>query len=70
MLVRVDSAGKPTSAAAQNFIDWVQGNPTTADNAPNFDSVTIEANAHVIPLCAMKVQRTADGGLLSDYAPG
>jgi hypothetical protein len=69
LLVNVDSAGKPTSAAAQNFVDWVQGNPTTPDSAPNFEFVATEAAAHVIPLCAMKVQRTADGGLLSTYAP-
>ena len=57
------------SAAAQNFVDWVMNNQTTADNAPNFDPVLLEAAAHVIPTCAMKVQRKTDGGLLSPYVP-
>jgi hypothetical protein len=67
IIVKVDATGKPTTTVAQNFLDWVQGNPTTTDNAPNFDPVSIETSAHVIPLCAMKVQRTADGGDLSSY---
>jgi len=69
MLVRVDAGGAATSAAAKNFIDWVQGNTTTTDNAPNFDPVQIQAANHVIPNCAMKVKRTADGGFLSLYTP-
>jgi ABC-type phosphate transport system substrate-binding protein len=69
LLVRVDTAGKPTTQQAQNFVDWVLGNATTSENAPNFDPVQIEAANHVIPLCAMKVQRKADGGFLSAFTP-
>ena len=69
LIVRVDSSGKPTTPQAQNFVDWVLANTTTSDNAPNFDPVQVESAAHVIPLCAMKVQRKSDGGLLSSYAP-
>jgi hypothetical protein len=69
LLVRVDTAGKPTTQQAQNFVDWVLGNPTTTENAPNFDPVQIESANHVIPLCAMQVQRKADGGFLSAYTP-
>ena len=36
---------------------------TTADNAPNFDPVLLaRPAAHVIPTCAMKVQRKTNGG--------
>jgi hypothetical protein len=69
LIVHVDGAGVPTTAAARNFVDWVLGNTTTADNAPNFDPITLESTAHVIPVCAMKVKRASDGGLLSKYAP-
>lgn len=62
------TTGKP-SQAAQNFVDWVLGNTTTAENAPNFDPVQLQSTAHVIPTCAMKVQRKADGGFLSLYTP-
>jgi hypothetical protein len=68
LIVNVDSStGKISKPAAQNFVDWVLANPTTPENAPGFDPVRVEAAAHVIPLCAMKVQRSADGGFLSSY---
>ncbi len=69
LIVSVDGTGKPTSQAARNFVDWVQGNTTTSDNAPNFDPVLLQATAHVIPTCAMSVQRQTDGGYLSAYTP-
>lgn len=69
LIVKLDvTTGKP-SPAAQNFVDWVQNNSTTADNAPNFDPILLQATAHVIPTCAMSVQRKTDGGLLSSYTP-
>jgi len=69
LIVKLDATtGKATSQAAQNFVDWVMNNTTTAENAPNFDPVLVQAAAHVIPTCAMKVQRNSDGGLLSAYA--
>jgi hypothetical protein len=70
VIVRIDATtGKPTTPQAQNFLDWVLDNATTADNAPNFDPVTVESASNVIPLCAMKVKRASDGGLFSAYAP-
>jgi hypothetical protein len=69
LLVRVDTTGKATTQKAQNFVDWVLASTTTTENAPNFDPVTVESAAHVIPLCAMKVKRSSDGGLLSSYTP-
>jgi ABC-type phosphate transport system substrate-binding protein len=68
IIVRVDAAaGVPTTQPAKNFVDWVLNNTTTADNAPNFDPIQVEAASNVIPLCAMKVQRKSDGGFLSAY---
>ena len=69
LIVKLDATTNKPSAAAQNFVDWVMNNQTSADNAPNFDPVVLQATAHVIPTCAMKVQRKTDGGLLSAYAP-
>jgi ABC-type phosphate transport system substrate-binding protein len=69
LIVKLDATtGKP-SPAAQNLVDWVLNNTTTADNAPNFDPILLQATAHVIPLCAMSVQRKTDGGFLSPYTP-
>jgi ABC-type phosphate transport system substrate-binding protein len=68
VIVRIDATtGKPTTPQAQNFLDWVLDNATTADSAPNFDPPTVEAASNVIPLCAMKVKRSSDGGFLSSY---
>jgi hypothetical protein len=69
LIAAVDATGKPTSAAAKNFIDWVQGNVTTDPNKPNFDPIQVEAANHTIPVCAMQVQRASDGGFLSAYKP-
>lgn len=69
VIVRVDSTGKATTQAAQNFVDWVLNNPTTTENAPGFDPIQVQSSAHVIPNCAMKVKRQSDGGFLSAYTP-
>ena len=69
LIVKLDATMNKPSAAAQNFLDWVMNNQPTADNASNFDPILLEATAHVIPTCAMKVQRKTDGGLLSPYVP-
>jgi len=58
------SNGSPNRAAA-DFIGWVTGTKTNA----SFDHVGLEAALGLVPLCAMRVQRRSDGGLLSPYAP-
>jgi ABC-type phosphate transport system substrate-binding protein len=64
MVVKTDSAGAITNPNAQKFVDWVLGNqPLPGAAAPDILDVTIAA--HVIPLCAMHVQRTEEGGDLS-----
>jgi hypothetical protein len=50
---------------ASDLIGWINGTKTS----PNVDFVAIEAKAWLIPQCAMKVQRSSDGGLLTPYAP-
>ena len=37
LIVKLDATTNKSSAAAQNFVDWVMNNTTTADNAPNFE---------------------------------
>jgi len=59
------TTGGALSTKAADFIGYVNGTKTS----PNFDYVAIEGGAGVIPLCAMKVKRTTDGGLLSPYTP-
>jgi hypothetical protein len=65
MIATVDSTGAFTNPKANNFIGWINGTKTD----PNFDAVTVEGAAGTIPTCAMSVQRAADGGPLSCYAP-
>ncbi len=61
MVTRVDGSGKPTKRAAADFIDYVNGTKTD----PNIDPVVMVAKTGGIPLCAMKVKRSTDGGPLS-----
>jgi ABC-type phosphate transport system substrate-binding protein len=35
LIVKLDASTNMPSAAAQNFVDWVMNNQTTADDAPN-----------------------------------
>jgi hypothetical protein len=53
------------STKAADFIGYINGTKTST----NFDYVAIEGGAGVIPLCAMNVKRSSDGGLLSPYSP-
>jgi ABC-type phosphate transport system substrate-binding protein len=59
----VNAPGGTLSTQASDLIGYFQGTKTS----PNFDYVTLEGNAGVIPLCAMKVQRATDGGLMKPY---
>jgi hypothetical protein len=53
------------STRATDFIAYVNGTKTSA----SFDYVALEGGAGVIPLCAMHVKRSTDGGLLSPNTP-
>ncbi|HXJ20181.1 MAG TPA: hypothetical protein VMT03_08100 [Polyangia bacterium] len=63
MIVKVDSTGTPTNPKAASFIGWINGTKTD----PNFDYIQLEGGAGTIPVCAMKVERSTDGGPLSPY---
>jgi len=59
------ATGGTVPTQATDFVGWANGTKTSA----NFDYVAVEGGAGTIPLCAMKVQRAADGGLLKPYTP-
>jgi ABC-type phosphate transport system substrate-binding protein len=65
MIAIADSTGTPTNPKATNFIGWINGTKTD----PSFDYVQVEGAAGTIPVCAMKVKRSSDGGLLDHYTP-
>jgi ABC-type phosphate transport system substrate-binding protein len=66
MLVRTDAQGNITDPKAQNFVKWVLGQQALPGTSPP-DILDVTISAHVIPLCAMTVQRSAEGGDLSLY---
>jgi ABC-type phosphate transport system substrate-binding protein len=53
------------STQASDLIGWFNGTKTI----PDTDHVIIEGSLGLIPACAMRVQRSSDGGLLSPYKP-
>jgi len=57
-LVKVDTAGNPTNAAAAKFIGATFGTMYQS----SFDYINLQSLAGVIPQCAMKVTRDGDGG--------
>lgn len=65
MLAWTDNGGAYVHPGSKFFIDFVLGNSQVA----NLNAVDLAVAAHTIPLCAMKVKRTADGGDLSLYKP-
>ena len=58
------SGGNP-SARVSELVARINGTKTSA----GLDGFGLALNAGLIPQCAMKVKRSADGGLLSPYAP-
>jgi hypothetical protein len=75
-LTKVDAAGNPVSANAARLLQIVTGTPETrltsasgVEPAFDIDALAIIATNGLVPDCAMTVQREADGGDLSVYAP-
>jgi hypothetical protein len=72
LVAAVDSSGKPTNAGAATILDFV-----TANGLSDTDYQTLiqaDSNAHVIPQCAMQVQRASEvtpvtGGGITSYQP-
>ncbi len=64
----IDAQGQATDPKVQYLIDLLTG--ATVTPAPTFDVAKVIAQvAHLVPLCAMKVKRTAEGGDLSPFKP-
>jgi hypothetical protein len=58
---------QPTSVNARYVVDLIAGHDVTP--APSFDAAQIVAHVGLVPDCAMRVQRSFDGGPLSLYRP-
>ncbi len=59
------SGGSPVSADARYVIDLIAGKQVTP--VENFDMFAIIQSVGLVPVCAMKVQRSFEGGPLSPY---
>lgn len=71
MVSKVDASNVPSTPAAKRFVDWITGNTgATGTAAPTgFDIFTATIAAKLTPTCAMKVQRTSEGGLIKPFTP-
>jgi ABC-type phosphate transport system substrate-binding protein len=67
LVTHVDGSSNPATPASLRFVDWITGN--TARTPAPFDITDVTINAHLIPTCAMKVQRLSEGGSLSPFTP-
>jgi ABC-type phosphate transport system substrate-binding protein len=65
MVAAVDNNKVPTSPAAQQFFGWMTG----LVQGPWSDISDLVTDGRGIPLCAMKVQISAEGGDFSQYTP-
>jgi hypothetical protein len=63
-LITTDATGNPVNPMAKRIVDLIVSNPVTP--APQFEPIDVIAKVGLIPGCAMKVQRTTEGG---DYTP-
>lgn len=74
MITRLDATSS-LNPRAKRFVDWVTGNtsstpaPILPGGATPWDIDTLTAKARLIPTCAMKVQRTQEGGALTPSTP-
>jgi hypothetical protein len=66
-LTKVDGGGVPTNARAKYLLDLILGNVVAPD--PGFDSLSVVISKGLVPICAMKVTRSFEGGPLSLYDP-
>lgn len=66
-LLAVDKDGKPRNPAAQRVVDLLVGSPVQP--APAFEPIDAVVKVGLIPQCAMRVQRSREGGDFSRYTP-
>jgi hypothetical protein len=64
-LFPTDASG-PSAANAQTIVNLLIGNPVTTN--PVFEPLKLVINAGLVPVCAMKVARTVEGGPQSPAA--
>ncbi|MDB4956089.1 MAG: hypothetical protein JWO36_3658 [Myxococcales bacterium] len=69
LIAHVGVNNVPSTSASKRFVDWILGNTGTNGTAAPFDITDVTIAAHLIPTCAMKVQRSSEGGALSRYSP-
>lgn len=66
-LAPVDGKGQVVNPRARYVLDLILGNPSTP--TPDFDPLAVVIGKGLVPECAMKVNRSVEGGDLSPYAP-
>jgi hypothetical protein len=62
---RVDGSGAPRNPDAQRFIDSLSG----VTPVGGFDLLQLYVQSFVVPICAMRVTRTSDGGNYTPFVP-
>jgi hypothetical protein len=62
-----DTNGNPVNAAVGTLIKFMTG--TSADVTSVVDVIGFFAQSHIVPTCAMKVQRAQDGGEYASFKP-
>ena len=65
-LIGVDANAIPTDARAARVVDILTGSPT-ASPPTGLDPLTLVAGKGLVPICAMNVERDAEGGPLTTY---
>jgi hypothetical protein len=66
-MTTVDGAGVPTKPRVKTLVDVFTGGPGAT--AVGIDTIALAAGKGLVPICAMTVQRSAEGGDLSTIAP-
>ncbi len=66
LLSRIGVNGLPLNAGAADLIGFMTG---TTPAPAGLDLISVEAQHHVVPRCAMRVNRVQEMGALSSYAP-
>jgi ABC-type phosphate transport system substrate-binding protein len=67
LVAAVDGSGNPTNPAVKNVIDTLNGANTAV--TMTLDVIQFYASSHIVPQCAMHVQRAQDGHDYSPYTP-
>ena len=66
-LLTTDAQGTPVKPLARRVIDLIVSNPVTP--AASFEPIDTIAKVGLVPACAMKVQRSTEGGPYSPFDP-